>query len=408
MKVYFAPCGIGLGHVTRCEPIIRKLQNAGIDAVVSTYLDGLAYSQSRGLSTVAAYPISFSVKTDGTVDFKRTAAASGVSLGVRTFLRQLVREIRNMKHHRPAIVVSDTRASSVIAAKLLGIRSIVILNQFTIKIVRRPSVKSYKIFDRIFFLIANLLWVFVSGIISYVWTLCDAIIIPDLPSPMTISLGNLRIHPRYRNKVHFLGPLVSRSPSGPSQRNTVVKKIGFKSNQLIVYAALSGPSNEKIFLESKLPELLNQLPDEFQPIMTLGSPNGRTEMIRKGRLVLCEWASEQLKLLEACHIVIGRAGHGTIMKALMYGKPMVLIPTPDHTEQIGNAKRCVELGIARVLQQQELSYETLASALKDIYETQGYFARASEISNLLGKMNGLEKVTGIITNSMKTANSPPQ
>jgi len=31
-------------------------------------------------------------------------------------------------------------------------------------------------------------------------------------------------------------------------------------------------------------------------------------------------------------MVVSRAGHGTVMKTIMLGKPMILIPIPDHTE----------------------------------------------------------------------------
>jgi UDP:flavonoid glycosyltransferase YjiC (YdhE family) len=41
MRVYFAPCGIGLGHAGRSIPIARELKNAKI--VFSTYREGINY-----------------------------------------------------------------------------------------------------------------------------------------------------------------------------------------------------------------------------------------------------------------------------------------------------------------------------------------------------------------------------
>jgi UDP-N-acetylglucosamine--N-acetylmuramyl-(pentapeptide) pyrophosphoryl-undecaprenol N-acetylglucosamine transferase len=77
MRVYFAPCGIGLGHVGRCIPIARKLENA--DIVFSTYREGINYVKQEGFPLIEAPPIVFQVKPDGRVDFRQTAVTQGPS-----------------------------------------------------------------------------------------------------------------------------------------------------------------------------------------------------------------------------------------------------------------------------------------------------------------------------------------
>jgi UDP-N-acetylglucosamine:LPS N-acetylglucosamine transferase len=57
------------------------------------------------------------------------------------------------------------------------------------------------------------------------------------------------------------------------------------------------------------------------------------------------------------------------MKAIMLGKPMILIPIPDHTEQSGNAKRTSKLGLAEIIPQRELTTERLLDATKRLLDS---------------------------------------
>jgi UDP:flavonoid glycosyltransferase YjiC (YdhE family) len=57
------------------------------------------------------------------------------------------------------------------------------------------------------------------------------------------------------------------------------------------------------------------------------------------------------------------------MKAITLGKPMILIPIPDHTEQSGNAKRASKLGLAEIIPQRELTTERLLDATKRMLDS---------------------------------------
>ena len=136
LRVYIAPCGIGLGHVTRSATIATNLNKRGVDTVFSTYLDGINYVEKMGFKLRRGLPISFKVKNDGTVDFIQTATRSGFSIGLHKFLKQVVREIQNIKSYNPDVVFSDSRLSTIIAAKFLGKPTILMLNQFMIEMMR--------------------------------------------------------------------------------------------------------------------------------------------------------------------------------------------------------------------------------------------------------------------------------
>jgi UDP:flavonoid glycosyltransferase YjiC (YdhE family) len=93
---------------------------------------------------------------------------------------------------------------------------------------------------------------------------------------------------------------------------------------------------------------------------------------------------------------VSRAGHGTIMKSLLYGKPMVLIPIPDHTEQIGNARRALHLHVARTIDQNALNGETLELSIEEILNSEEYRTKAAEISRIAASMRAIPTACDII------------
>jgi UDP-N-acetylglucosamine--N-acetylmuramyl-(pentapeptide) pyrophosphoryl-undecaprenol N-acetylglucosamine transferase len=385
-----APCGIGLGHITRMHPISKELNARGFRTTFSTYLDGLAYARQYALPTFEAPPINFRVKKDGTIDFKLTAATSGFSLGIRTFLRQLVFEIRFMKLFKPDIVFSDSRASSLLASWLLRIPAILMLNQFRIEIMRRPSEKPLSLFDRFFFFIANMGWLFVRTAIQLVWGRSQAILIPDLPDPYTISLGNLAIPKRYNGKVKLIGPVVDPENVPSSNIRQLRKKLGLTKDRPIVYAAVSGPRIEREVLTQLLIAALGHAARKYEVIVSRGKPEGTSEARMSKGLWIFDWIQNQDDYIMASDIVVSRAGHGTIMKSLVYGKPMILVPIPDHTEQYGNARRAESLNVARIIDQSKLNVNTLDVALDELLSNPNYSRNAKIVQKNVSSMQAIE------------------
>jgi UDP:flavonoid glycosyltransferase YjiC (YdhE family) len=369
LRVYVAPCGIGLGHITRCEPIADALVSQGAEVVYSTYSDGLDYARRRGLPTLPTVSIGFKVKEDGTVDFKMTATTSGFSLGVKRFLEQLTAEIRNIKRFKPDVVLSDSRVSSLIAGKLMGVPVALILNQFRVEIVKRPSAKKITPVERLFFLIANIFWLFFRTLLGGIWARSNVMLIPDFPAPYTISASSLAIPKRYKKKVKLIGPIVSDEPKKRSSRGPLNGSLFFTSRKPLIYAAVSGPKTERTVLAGLLLESLGGFPSEYEVVISRGEPNGSSAPVRDRNLTVYGWIEDQDEVLEASSVVVSRAGHGTIMKSIMLGKPMILIPIPDHTEQYGNAKRASKLGLAEIVPQREVTTERLLDATKKLLDS---------------------------------------
>ena len=396
MRVYMAPCGIGLGHITRLQPIAEELSKRGNEIVYSTYLDGLEYARKRGLPTFEAVPLNFRVTADGTIDFKMTAATAGFSLGIRRFLKQVTREIQFIKQFKPAVIVSDSRASSLVSARLLRIPVALVLNQFRVEIMRRPTNRKLSLHDRLFFFIANIGWLFVRTAIQLVWGRSQVILIPDLPAPYTIALGNLAIPKRYNGKVKLIGPTVERDSKPTNDQPQSKRELHFDPKKPLIYGAVSGPSTERKILAKILLRALEQTPNRYQTTLSRGRPDGdqRARTIKGVRVF--DWLNNQDDYINASDIIVSRAGHGTIMKSLTHGKPMVLIPIPDHTEQIGNARRAAQLHVAKVIDQGSLNAETLTSAIEQIMKSNSFKRNSAKISSRARTLNGVPLACDII------------
>jgi len=397
LKVYIAPCGIGLGHVTRSATIATNLNKRGVDTVFSTYSDGINYVKKMGFKLKRGLPISFKVRNDGTVDFIQTATRSGFSIGLHKFLKQVVREIQNIKSYNPDLVFSDTRLSTIIAAKLLGKPTILMLNQFMIEMMK-DSGNDQKISEKIFFLIANFFWKFVKNLIAWIWTWSDWILVPDYPQPYTISMRNLFIPHRHRKKIKLIGSILSTKIKDLPDKSTLRVEFDLDLKKPVAYAAISGPRVERLYLIEKLSEILRSLTIYYQVIISKGDPSSNRSPVIKYNLHIYDWIDDltQFKLIKTSDVIISRAGHGIITKVLAYGKPLILIPIPNQTEQYGNARRAENLGAAKIIDQIILSKETLQNSIDEILYQEKYKKNSNKISKMSQTIDGVEMATDLI------------
>jgi UDP:flavonoid glycosyltransferase YjiC (YdhE family) len=380
MRVQFSPCGVGLGHVGRCIPIAKRLEEKGAQVLFSTYEDGLRYVQQEEFPVVEVPPIGFVVKPDGTVDFRQTTVNPGPFFASFTFLKQVDAEIQIMKAFNPDVVVSDSRVSSLVAAKLLGIPKICILNQFQVIIPRR----------RRFLRLARLADAFTLTLIGKIWTTGTQTLIPDFPKPYTLSTENLRIPKAYRKRIKLIGPLLSVRPDELPSQKQIRKKLGLAEDKPLIFAPISGPVKERAYFTGILRQIFKEFPDDYQIVMSLGYPNSSAEPVKDGNVTVRGWIPNRFEYLKACDLVISRAGHGTVTHSICYGKPMILVPTPSHTEQLNIAKNAVELGVGQMIEQENLNKQTLLAAVRKTLEDSRFRERTKEIQEDVLKIDGLE------------------
>ena len=395
MRVQFSPCGIGLGHVGRCIPIAQRIMEKGAEVLFSTYKEGTQFLLHENFPVVEAPEIEFMVKPDGTVDFKRSLIGIGPFFASFTLLRQIEAEIETMKAFKPSVVVSDSRISPLIAARLLGIPNVCILNQFQIIIPRRKRLLR----------LAKLADAGALAVIGKMWTTATRLLIPDFPPPYTISEGNLRIPKAYKESVDLIGPILPVRPDELPSQGEIRRELGLDTEKPLIFAPVSGPTKERAYFTGVLRQIFKEIQEDYQIVMSLGYPNTHAEPTRSGNLTVYRWIPNRFEYLKACDLVIARAGHGTLTQSICYGKPMILVPTPSHTEQLNNARRAVQLGIAEMIEQEDLSKETLFKTIQKMLGDAQFRERAEHIQREVLKMNGVEAAVRTIMEAAESRGS---
>jgi len=395
MRVYFAPCGIGLGHVGRSVPIARKLLEKDAEVMFSTYQEGILYVEREKLPVFKAPPIGFQVKADGTIDFKQTVVNPGPFFASFTLMEQVNAELKAMKRFKPDTVVSDSRASPLLAARILDIPRICILNQFQLIIPRKKQ----------FLRLARFVDSITLVLIGKIWTSGNTVLIPDFPEPYTISSGNLNIPRSYKKNAKLIGPILSTHPNELPTKRESRKKLRLPIDKPVIFAPISGPTREKAFLTEILRKILQEFPTDYEVVLSLGYPNADTEPMQRSNLRIYKWIPNRFEYLKTCDLVISRAGHGTITQCMSYGKPVILVPTPSHTEQLNNARQAERLGVAKVIKQEELSKAALLRDVRQILEGE-MVERLKQIQSEVFEYNGLENaVKTIVEITEKAANN---
>ena len=267
--------------------------------------------------------------------------------------------------------------------RLLRIPVALVLNQFRVEIIRRPSGRRLTPLDRIFFFIANVGWLFVRTAIQLVWGRSQVILIPDLPAPYTISQGNLAIPRRYNSKVKLIGPIVELHEDPNSEDTRVVRELA-GSKRPLIYAAVSGPRVERETLARILLDALQGM-NGYQIVLSRGDPTGDKTPHHVDGIIVFDWVENQDELIKASDLVVSRAGHGTIMRSMIHGKPMLLVPIPDHTEQYGNALRAKSLHVAEIIDQNKLNHELLKSTIDKVLSDKEYSLNAARIGRETGR-----------------------
>lgn len=354
MKILLSPCGIGLGHIGRLAPIGNMLRKNGEDILFSTYGEAVKYAESESFRTVRVPPIDIKVKEDGSIDLRWNLANPGPFILLFTFLKQIKSELRIIQKYKPDLIISDSRAAPILAAKLLDVPSLCILNQFGIMVPRRRRLLR----------LARLTDYGSLTILGRVWTLSNKVLIPDFPKPYTLSEGNLHIPKLYRRKVKFIGPILPTYPNDLPTTEKLRRKMSVQPKQKLIFAPISGPVKEKAYLIRILKDLFSRFPAKYKIIMSTGNPHYRKRIYKKGNLAIYGWIDNRFDYLKACDVVVARSGHETIMQSICYGKPTILIPTPSHTEQLVNAKKARDLGFSVVLEQDKITLDTLLESVE--------------------------------------------
>ena len=169
------------------------------------------------------------------------------------------------------------------------------------------------------------------------------------------------------------------------------RRFGFEGNLpvLMVVGGSSGAQAVNACVRAALPKLT----ETFQVLHLCGKGNLDPALEDMPRYAQREYLNEEMADAYACaDVLISRAGSNSLCEILALRKPALLIPYPSSAsrgDQILNARSFAERGLSRVLDQAEMTEETLARAVVELYRDRGELndAMAKE-----GSVNGVDAV----------------
>ena len=173
-------------------------------------------------------------------------------------------------------------------------------------------------------------------------------------------------------------PLRSELFSG--DRATGIRLFGLDDSRPVLMVV--GGSSGAQAINKAVREALGPLTECFQVLHLCGKGNLDPEMEGTKRYHQYEYLDSEMSHAYACaDVLISRAGSNTLCEILALHKPSLLIPYPmeaSRGDQILNARSFEQRGLARVLMQEDMTPDTLTSAIIDTYKNRGALIDAME------------------------------
>ena len=167
---------------------------------------------------------------------------------------------------------------------------------------------------------------------------------------------------------------------------------------LLMTGGSLGAQSINTTLREALPELLRQ----YDVIHLTGKGNLDEGLKNQHGYVQFEFVGEEMPhLLAAADIVLSRAGSNTLCELQALKKPMLLIPYPlgaSRGDQIVNAKSFQDRGLAHVLDQQDMTRDSLLKSIQDLWNDRDAIRAALEKEPAA---NGTQKILQLIEDIQK-------
>jgi uncharacterized protein (TIGR00661 family) len=297
--VLVAPLDWGLGHATRCIPVIHGCLNADFEVIIGA--SGSSYEMLKKefplllIVRMPSYGLRYGKKRWQTVlklllqSFKILITINRESKWLKEFYKKkhldiIISDNRFGLYHRSAYTIFITHQLSI---KTPG-------NNWIEKMVQKIN---YRFINKF----------------NHCW-------IPDAAGNMNLA-GELS-HPASMPgiPVTYLGSL-----------SRIKKQSAVINNHLLIL--LSGPEPQRSILEEMITTQLKAL--QLSAIMVRGLPGQSAHTFNSPLLQAFDHldSNQMQEMIARSAIIISRPGYSTVMDVLPMGKKCIFIPTPGQTEQ---------------------------------------------------------------------------
>lgn len=347
-KILIAPLNWGLGHATRCVPIINALMEHDFIPIIAS--DGAALSllskEFPDLETLElpSYNITYSKK--------------GYFLKFK-LLRDTPKILKTIRQEQDAIksIVKTHAVDGIISDNRFG--------------VYHRDVPSVFITHQLKVLSGNTTWLS-TKLHQKTINKFDECWVPDVLGTTNLSgkMGHIN-HPKFNIK--YIGPL-----------SRFQKTACATSYDILVL--LSGPEPQREILEGKLLKEFKKYQGDV--LFIKGVVENEQTIQKTGNLTIFNFmTTEALEIsLNSSHLIVARSGYTTIMDLAKLGKKAFFIPTPGQFEQNYLAQRMQEQNLAPFCRQEDFRLEKI----KDIENFKGLktFDNAVNFTELFSLFKG--------------------
>ncbi len=329
-KVLIVPLDWGLGHATRCVPLVKAFLKLNWQVVIAAdgeieYLLRKEFPQLQFLK-LSGYKVQYS-QSSRMLPLK-------ILLQVPKMLSAIKLENewvnRIVEQHHIDLVVSDNRYGLYTEK----VPCVFITHQLNIK-------APFKWMER---RLQRMNWNYISK-----FTECW---IPDAIDGLAGELSHPQeLHPF---PIRFLGPL--------SRFIRVMTSIKYKYLFL-----LSGPEPQRTLLEKKIFDSVISLQD--QVVIVRGKPSSSEAFSFPSNITVLNHldGNELERLMNSAEYVVSRSGYTTVMEIAALQKRSILIPTPGQTEQEYLATYLYQKGFAYTASQTDLNLSEVLQKAEQFY-----------------------------------------
>ncbi len=152
----------------------------------------------------------------------------------------------------------------------------------------------------------------------------------------------------------------------------------------VVYATMGTAFNRVANIHAAILEGLRDEPNTL--IVTTGLDQYPDAFGPQPPHVHIERYVPQSLLFPHCDLVVTHGGSGTVMTALGHGLPMVIVPVS--TDQPDNARRCEQIGVARVIPPHDRTPESIRNAVREVLGHPGFQQSARRLEQEMERLPG--------------------
>ena len=180
-------------------------------------------------------------------------------------------------------------------------------------------------------------------------------------------------------------------------KDRAIKMLNFEKNNLPVLLIIGG-SLGSVRVNTAIRNILPRLLEKFNIIHLCGKGNLDNSLENKTNYKQFEYIKEELKdLFALADVVVSRAGANAIYELLALKKANLLIPLSakaSRGDQILNAKSFKKQGFSNVLEEENITDDSLYNSILDTYNNREIFIEKMSNSE---QSNGLDLVIEAIT-----------